>query len=113
MPLIYVLSPPWSVWDCQDKTPAVAQRTISALPEADKSIMAEKAARKRLQMAAERVRLTANQPPGPHSVPTDELDLALMQPSCSRFHFDDALRACCVNVSRHPSKKCRTQTKRP
>lgn len=40
--------------------------------------MAEKAARKRLQMqqsAVERVRLTANQPPAPHSVPTDELDI--------------------------------------
>lgn len=47
-------------------------------PEADKTIMAEKAARERLQMqqsAVERVRLTANQPPAPHSVPTDELDI--------------------------------------
>lgn len=57
--------------------------------------MAEKAARKRLQMqqsAVERVRLTANQPPAPHSVPTDELDIVLMQPSCSRLKW----RIACV-----------------
>ena len=39
----------------QDKTP-VPQRTVAPLPEADKNVMAEKAARKREQMAAERVR---------------------------------------------------------
>lgn len=39
----------------QDKR--LEQRTITALPEADKDVMAEKAAKKREKMAAERVRL--------------------------------------------------------
>jgi hypothetical protein len=63
----------------QDKTPVALQMNT---PEADKTIMAEKAARKRLQM----------QPPAPHSVPTDELDIVLMQPSCSRLKW----RIACV-----------------